>query len=183
MTPAQPDSGKAAVDGEGGKASPGSATTAASQSHSQKDDSTVEVVRDVVACSNKDVWSVAYREAVERLDEEKREMVLKGDRVDQLFRQLGDHDAESVEESSFRRGLTKLHQPLQNIKLAVDLASPLLGLEPAVATATGAVKSFTIVSGLPQAPNPGTPLLVRFRYSVEVASWEQGLTEPVKDGH
>ena len=122
---------------------------AAGQSHSQKVDSRIEVAAEgVVACSNKDVWSVTYREAVEKLDEDKRDMVLKGDRIDQLFKELGDQDAESAEQSSFRRGLKKLQRPLENVKLAVDLAQPLLGLEPAAATATGAVKSFTIVSDI-----------------------------------
>ena len=96
----------------------------------------------------KDIWSSAYREAVGKLDEDKRKMILEGGRVDQLFKALSDSDAESAENSLFRRGLKKLHKPLESVKLAVDLAEPLLGLEPAVATASGAVKSFTAVRTL-----------------------------------
>ena len=75
-------------------------------------------------------------------------MILEGGRVDQLFKALSDSDTESAENSLFRRGLKKLQKPLESVKLAVDLAEPLLGLEPAVATASGAVKSFTAVRTL-----------------------------------
>ncbi|SPO00078.1 uncharacterized protein DNG_02930 [Cephalotrichum gorgonifer] len=93
-----------------------------------------------------DIWSVAYREAVERLDEDKREIVTKGERIDELFKRLRESDADNADHSLFRKGLSKLQKPLQYVKLAVDLAQPLLALEPAAATATGAVKSFTVVA-------------------------------------
>ncbi len=96
-----------------------------------------------------DLWSVAFREAVDSFGKDIDVAILKGKNVEQLFRELVEIDKEATQESVFLRGVRYLHSiqvPLERFKLALDLASPLTGLEPTVKTVFGVVTSVTVVS-------------------------------------
>lgn len=104
-----------------------------------------------VASSN--LWSAAYREAVESLGEEIDIAILKGENVTELFRQLEEIDEEVTQESTFVRGvkyLRSIQVPLEKFKLALDLASPLANIEPTATTVVGVVRSVTAVSSVPE---------------------------------
>lgn len=98
--------------------------------------------------SSSDIWSAAYREAVESLGEEITTS-LSGKNAEQLFKELEDIEHEATHESAFLRGVQRLRSlrtPLDNFKLALDLASPLANLEPTASTVFGVVRSVTAVS-------------------------------------
>lgn len=98
-----------------------------------------------------DLWSAAYREAVDGLGKDVNIAILKGDSLAQLFKQLESLDKDASQESAFLRGVRYLHSlqiPLERFKLALDLASPLTSMEPTVATVFGVVKGVTAVSSL-----------------------------------
>lgn len=110
--------------------------------------STLTVDIDVVIVSS-DIWSTAYREAVESLGKDINVAILKGENVAQLFKQLEEIDREATQESIFLRGVRYLHSlqvPLENFKLALDLASPLTNIEPTSTMVFGVVRSVTAVS-------------------------------------
>lgn len=101
--------------------------------------------------SSSDIWSAAYREAVESLGEEIT-TALSGKNAEQLFNELEDIEKEATHESAFLRGVQRLRSlktPLDNFKLALDLASPLANLEPTASTVFGVVRSVTAVSFAP----------------------------------
>lgn len=112
---------------------------------SQEADLTPEPSSDGAMVDSENIGSLAYCDAIRKLDDESKEMVLRGRNLDQLLKNLGERDAESAKNSLSRKGLKKVQKPLENVKLAVDLAQPLLDLAPVVATAADAVKSLTIV--------------------------------------
>ena len=96
-----------------------------------------------------DLWSAAYGEAVDGFGKGVDKAILKGENVAILFKQLEEIDKEAREESCFLRGVKYLHSlqvPLNNFKLALDLAAPLTSIEPTVGTVFGIVKSVTAVS-------------------------------------
>lgn len=96
-----------------------------------------------------DLWSAAYREAVESVQDEMDITILKGSSVAQLFQKLEEIDKDVTQKSAFVRGMEFLHsvkKPLENFKLALDLASPLAELEPVATTVVGVLKSVTAVS-------------------------------------
>ncbi|KAK6365425.1 hypothetical protein LTR64_008794 [Lithohypha guttulata] len=96
-----------------------------------------------------DLWSAAYREAVESLGEDIDVAILKGSNAAQLFKQLEEVDKDVIQESAFLRGvafLRSIQVPLERFKLALDLASPVSNLEPAAATVFGVVKSVTAIA-------------------------------------
>lgn len=96
-----------------------------------------------------DLWSAAYREAVESLGEEIDIAALEGKKVAQLFKELEELENGATHESAFLRGLKRLRDlepALQKLKLALDLASPLANLEPTARTVVGVVSSVTAVS-------------------------------------
>jgi hypothetical protein len=98
--------------------------------------------------SSSDIWSAAYREAVESLGEEIT-TALSGKNADQLFKELEEIEHEATHESAFLRGVRRLRSlktPLDKFKLALDLASPLSNLEPTASTVFGVVRSVTAVS-------------------------------------
>lgn len=98
-----------------------------------------------------DIWSDAYREAVQSLGEDIGMAILKGKNVAQLFMELEEFDKEATQESAFLRGVRYLHTiqvPLERFKLALDLASPLTSIEPTASTVFGVVQSVTAVSNL-----------------------------------
>lgn len=101
--------------------------------------------------NNSDLWSAAFREAVDSLDKEIDVAILEGKNVEQLFRGLDEIDKEATQGSAFLRGVKYLHSiqvPLERFKLALDLASPLTSLEPTVTTVFGVVRSVTAVSSM-----------------------------------
>jgi len=96
-----------------------------------------------------DLWSAAFREAVDSLGKDIDVAILEGKNVEQLFRGLDEIDKEATQESAFLRGVKYLHSiqvPLERFKLALDLAGPLTSLEPTVTTVFGVVRSVTAVS-------------------------------------
>jgi hypothetical protein len=106
-----------------------------------------------VAIVSSDLWSAAYREAVESLGKDINVAILKGENVAELFKQLEKIDKEATQESIFLRGVRYLHSlqvPLERFKLALDLASPLTNIEPTTATVFGVVKGVTAVSSFCQ---------------------------------
>ena len=96
-----------------------------------------------------DLWSAAYREAVNSLGDDIDVAILKGKNVALLFRELEAIDKDVTEESAFLRGvryLRELQVPLERFKLALDLASPLTDVEMASAAVFGVVRGVTAVS-------------------------------------
>lgn len=102
-----------------------------------------------------DLWSTAYREAVESLGKDIDIAILKGRNVEQLFRELGEIDNEATQESAFLRGvryLQSIQVPLERFKLALDFANPLTSIDPAVSTVFGMIRGVTAVSSTPNHP-------------------------------
>jgi hypothetical protein len=98
-----------------------------------------------------DLWSAAFREAVESLREDIDIATLKGKDAAQLLRELEDVAKEATQTSVFLKGLKYLQTvqvPLQRFKDVLDLASPLANLEPTAATVLGVVRGLTAVSSL-----------------------------------
>ncbi|RAO65428.1 uncharacterized protein BHQ10_001440 [Talaromyces amestolkiae] len=96
-----------------------------------------------------DLWSAAYREAVESMQDEMDITILKGSSVAQLFEKLEEIDKDVNQKSAFVRGmevLKKAKKPLENFKLALDLASPLAELEPVATTVVGVLKGVTAIA-------------------------------------
>lgn len=96
-----------------------------------------------------DLWSAAYREAIDSLGEDLDIAILMGSNAAQLFKELEEIDKDATQESAFVRGVAYLHSiqvPLEKFKLALDLASPLSKLDPTAATVFGVVSSVTAVS-------------------------------------
>ena len=96
-----------------------------------------------------DLWSAAFREAVESLGDKLDIAKLNRKHIEQLFRDLEEIDKEATQESAFLRGVNYLHSiqvPLERFKLALDLASPLTSLEPTAMSVFGVVSSVTAVS-------------------------------------
>ncbi len=92
------------------------------------------------------MWSAAYHEAVLDLGEEVEGVILKGENIETLLRNLERASDEAVGDSIFWRGVRRLQTPLKNFKLALDLASPLASIQPAASTAVGIVSCVTAVS-------------------------------------
>lgn len=102
-----------------------------------------------IGIDSPDLWSAAYREAVENFGGEIDLAILEERNVVQLFRELEDIKKEVTHESAFLRGVQYLHSiwvPLERFKLALDLASPLTNLEPTATTVCGVIRSVTAVS-------------------------------------
>ena len=96
-----------------------------------------------------DLWSTAYRDAVDSLGEGIDIAILEGRNVAQLFRELEEMDKEATQESALLRGvkyLQSIQVPLERFKLALDLASPLTSLEPTTLSVFGVIRSVTAVS-------------------------------------
>lgn len=96
-----------------------------------------------------DLWSAAFREAIDNLEKDIDVAILKGKNVEQLFRDLEEIDKEATQKSTFLRGVKYPHSiqvPLERFKLALDLASPLTSLESIVTTIFSVVKSVTTIS-------------------------------------
>jgi hypothetical protein len=99
-----------------------------------------------------DLWSAAYREAVDSFEKDIDAAILMGSTAAQLFKKLEDVDREATHESVLLRGVAYLRSiqvPLERFKLALDLASPLSSLDPTASTVFGVVRSVTAVSSFP----------------------------------
>lgn len=97
-----------------------------------------------------DLWSLAYREAVESLGKDLNAAVLNGNNVAQLFKQLGELDSDVTQDSAFLRGvkyLRELRVPLERFKMALDLSAPLTKATPLIGTACGIVQGVTAAVG------------------------------------
>ncbi|KAG9231371.1 hypothetical protein BJ875DRAFT_506721 [Amylocarpus encephaloides] len=102
-----------------------------------------------VVIVSSDIWSVAYREAVDSLGKDIDVAILKGENVAQLFSHLEEIDKEATQESVFLRGVRYLHSlqvPLEKFKLALDLASPLTNIEPTSTMVFGVVRGVTAIA-------------------------------------
>lgn len=107
------------------------------------------IVSDLVIST--DLWSVAYREAIQNLGDDIDIALLKGRNVAELFVELQQIDEDATKESAFVRGIRHLHRvqvPLERFKLALDLANPLASLDPIAMTVFGVVRSVTAVSSV-----------------------------------
>ncbi|CAI6336993.1 unnamed protein product [Periconia digitata] len=92
-----------------------------------------------------DLWSAAYREAVDGLRKETDFVIDIDSNAAELFEKLEEFDKDATQESAFLRGVAYLRSiqvPLERFKLALDLASPWANLDPTAKTV------FTVVSGV-----------------------------------
>ena len=96
-----------------------------------------------------DLWSAAYREAIDSLGNDLDVAILKGSNAAQLLKRLEDIDKDVEQDSAFRRGMEYLHSiqvPLERFKVALDLAAPLSKIDPTASTVVGVISSVTAVS-------------------------------------
>ncbi|KAF2703360.1 hypothetical protein K504DRAFT_495505 [Pleomassaria siparia CBS 279.74] len=96
-----------------------------------------------------DLWSAAYREAVESLGKDVDVATLLDSSAARLFAELEGIDKGITQQSAFLRGVAYLHSiqvPLERFKLALDLASPLANLDPVASTVFGVVRSVTAIA-------------------------------------
>lgn len=103
------------------------------------------------ASATSDLWSAAYREAIDNMKEEIDVAILAGKGVEQLFSELEEFGSQATNESAFVRGvncLRSLQVPLERLKLALDVASPLANLEPTTNAVFGVVRGVTAVSSV-----------------------------------
>lgn len=99
--------------------------------------------------ASSDLWSAAYREAVESLGENIDMAILASSSATQLFAELEGMNKGRTQQSAFLSGVAYLRSiqvPLKRFKLALDLASPLSNLDPTASTVIGVVRSVTAVS-------------------------------------
>ncbi|KAI4268987.1 MAG: hypothetical protein LQ337_007536 [Flavoplaca oasis] len=101
---------------------------------------------DTDAAGSTDLWSAAYREAVGSFGEEAKSVVLKAQRIEELFTSLEETNGKVAGDSLFGRGVQRLGAPLRNFKLALDMASPFTSIEPTASTAVGVVSSVTAIA-------------------------------------
>ncbi|PYI07524.1 hypothetical protein BO78DRAFT_90581 [Aspergillus sclerotiicarbonarius CBS 121057] len=101
------------------------------------------------AVVSSDLWSAAYREAVENLQEKLDINALEGKTIAQLFKDLEKTENEVTHESAFLRGLKCLQTlkvPLERFKMALDVASPLADIKPTTKIVVGVIKSVTAIA-------------------------------------
>jgi len=104
-----------------------------------------------------DLWSAAYREAINSLGDDIDVAILMASNAAQLFKELEEIDKDATQESAFLRGVAYLRSiqvPLERFKLALDIASPLSRLDPTATTVVGLVSSVTAVSLFQQSIAP-----------------------------
>lgn len=100
---------------------------------------------------SRDLWSTAYREAVESLGEDVDISILKGRNVKQRFKELEEIDNDTIQNSVFLRGvkyLRSIQVPLKRFNLAVNLASPLVSLDPTASIVFCIVRGVITVSSI-----------------------------------
>ncbi|KAJ4247812.1 hypothetical protein NW762_013021 [Fusarium torreyae] len=102
-----------------------------------------------LAVTPSDLWSKAYREAVQNMGQDVDVAVLKAENIAQLFKELEGVDKDATDDSVFLRGVRYLHfiqVPLERFKLALDLTTPLTALEPTTSTVFGVIRGVTAVA-------------------------------------
>jgi hypothetical protein len=95
-----------------------------------------------------DLWSAAFREAVDTFESKMSVDLITGGSLEQLFKDLQSIDKSLTDESTFLRGLGRLRSmkvPLETFKLALDVTNPLASFEPTAATVFGVVRGVTTV--------------------------------------
>ncbi|KAK8931672.1 Vegetative incompatibility protein HET-E-1 [Metarhizium anisopliae] len=135
-----------AVDDGHDQISPVDSRSISTSHHTTIDEPSQAVVDDAPAS---DLWSAAYREAVESLGEDIDVAILKGKGIEQLFHQLEELNTELTEQSAFLAGveyLQRIKVPLEKFKLALDLATPLTDMQPVSAAVFGVVKGVTAIA-------------------------------------
>ncbi|WPH01822.1 Hypothetical protein R9X50_00467600 [Acrodontium crateriforme] len=98
---------------------------------------------------SQDVWSAAFREAVNSLGTDIDVAILQGRNIEQILRKLEQMDEDATQTSGFKRGIKYLHSiqiPLEGFKLALDLASPFAGLDPTAKAVFGVVTGVTAIA-------------------------------------
>jgi hypothetical protein len=98
---------------------------------------------DEVEIAPLDLWSKAYREAVQSMGQDVDVAVLKGENIAQLFKEPEEVDKDATNESAFLRGvryLSSIQVPLERFKLALDLTEPLTALGPTTSAVFGIVR-------------------------------------------
>lgn len=97
--------------------------------------------------TDSDIWSAAYGEAVRGFNAKVKNLSITGNKIADLLQGLKE-SSDNLNDSLFSRGLRSLKTPLENLKLALDITSPVAALDPtfATATATAAVKGVTAVN-------------------------------------
>lgn len=134
--------------GTGSDESPSSRTPTSHDHHVAVDQLSIRRASVSSVHLSSDIWSAAYREAVESLGGE-ISTASTGRNAEMLFKQLEEIEQDVTHESAFLRGVQRLRflkTPLDNFKLALDLASPLTNLEPTASVVFGVVRSVTAVS-------------------------------------
>lgn len=100
-----------------------------------------------------DLWSKAYREAVQNMGQDVDLAILTAENIAQLFKELEEVDKHATNESVFLRGvryLSSIQVPLERFKLALDLTVPLTAIEPTTSTVFGVIRGVTAVRRFPQ---------------------------------
>ncbi|EEA22900.1 hypothetical protein TMatcc_001762 [Talaromyces marneffei ATCC 18224] len=93
-----------------------------------------------------DLWSVAYREAVESFGKELDVAILEAGSVMELFTNLEEIEKGITQKDTFVRRLGYLQSvqgPIETFKLALDLASPAANINLTASTVVGIVKNVT----------------------------------------
>ncbi|KIX03675.1 uncharacterized protein Z518_07228 [Rhinocladiella mackenziei CBS 650.93] len=96
-----------------------------------------------------DLWSAAYREAIDSFGDDIDVAILMASSTAQLLKELEEIEKDATQESVFLRGVAYLHSiqvPLERFKLALDLASPLSKFDPTATTVVGVVRSVTAIA-------------------------------------
>ncbi|KAI1266270.1 hypothetical protein F5Y18DRAFT_25077 [Xylariaceae sp. FL1019] len=96
-----------------------------------------------------DLWSDAYREAVETLGDKIDKAILDGHHVTELFEILQRAEKEASATSVVLRGvnhLKALQVPLETFKLALDVASPFTNIEPVSSSVFSIVRNVTAIA-------------------------------------
>ncbi|BCS29175.1 uncharacterized protein APUU_70745A [Aspergillus puulaauensis] len=96
-----------------------------------------------------DIWSGPCREAVENLRAELDITLLEGKHVKQKLENIDNIEKEQTQQSAFLRGVKCLRTakvPLERFKLALDLASPVVSLEPIATAVLGVVRVVAVIA-------------------------------------
>lgn len=106
--------------------------------------------RSASSANHSETWSPAYREAVESF-EGLDISLLEGKNLEQLFQKLEDDGEEAEDKLTFSKGvqfLKKNKVPLENLKLTLEVVSPIASLDPVAGAVVGAIKGVTAVSSI-----------------------------------
>lgn len=102
----------------------------------------------VLTRASEDLWTTTFREAIGTFKPKLDVTQLADANVERILHNLELINRLNNDNLIFQRGLEHLRRvkgPLENLKLALNLAEPLLSFEPAAATVIGVVRSVTTV--------------------------------------